>query len=147
MCQVNRMWYSAYAKQSIERIPLDTQYLLLDRLYTGLYALDTLQTLIGYWWADMYTVGNKTFPMFATSAQMHLYLSKYISQNHENNDAYCTMYTMYCPVDVCWHILNNIISTYFLCYYQVLWLNGVGGHLGYWTWRTQIGPCLVVFDR
>ena len=24
------------------------------------------------------TVGNKTFPMFATSAQMHLYLGKYI---------------------------------------------------------------------
>ena len=34
-----------------------------------------------------YTVGNKTFPMFATSAQMHLYLSKYISQNHKNNNA------------------------------------------------------------
>ena len=34
-----------------------------------------------------YTVGNKTFPMFATSAQRHLYLSKCTSQNHENNTA------------------------------------------------------------
>ena len=33
------------------------------------------------------TVGNKTFPMFATSTQIHLYLSKYKSQNHENNKA------------------------------------------------------------
>ena len=33
------------------------------------------------------TVGNKTFPMFATFTQIHLYLSKYKSQNHENNKA------------------------------------------------------------
>ena len=29
------------------------------------------------------------------------------------------------PCTVCWHVLNNIMSTYFLCYYQVLWLNHV----------------------
>ena len=37
------MQYLAYAKQSVQLIPLDTQYLLLDRLYTDLYTLDILE--------------------------------------------------------------------------------------------------------
>ena len=48
------------------------------------------------------TVGNKTYPMFETSAQMHLYLSKYISKNDENNNA--DALTSYLKCDI---ILNS----------------------------------------
>ena len=60
-----------------------------------------------------YTVGNKTFPMFATSAQRHLYLSKYISQNHENNTA--DALTSYLKYDTTlsshalfWHVFHMV---------------------------------------
>jgi hypothetical protein len=32
---------------------------------------------------------------------------------------------MYHPPDFHWHILNNTMSQYYLCYYQILGLNGV----------------------
>src|ERR1700692_814228 len=39
-------------------------------------------------------------------------------------DLYNT-YTMYHPPDICWHILNDTMSQYYLHYYQILGLNGV----------------------
>ena len=39
-------------------------------------------------------------------------------------DTYCT-YTMYNPPDVCWHVLNNIMSQYYLRIQHVLGLNDV----------------------
>ena len=32
---------------------------------------------------------------------------------------------MYNPLDIRWHVLNNIMSQYYLCYYQIFRLNGV----------------------
>jgi hypothetical protein len=32
---------------------------------------------------------------------------------------------MYNLADICWDILNNIMSSYYLCYYQILGLNDV----------------------
>src|ERR1700683_2809377 len=39
-------------------------------------------------------------------------------------DLYNT-YTMYHLLDVCWHILNDTMSQYYLCYYWIFGLNGV----------------------
>jgi hypothetical protein len=39
-------------------------------------------------------------------------------------DPYNT-YTMYNPADICWHVLNNIMSEYYLCYYHIFWLNAL----------------------
>ena len=52
-----------------------------------------------------HSVGNKSFPMFATSAQMHLYLSKYISQNHENNSADALTSYLKCDITLSFHAL------------------------------------------
>ena len=35
------------------------------------------------------------------------------------------MYIIYNPPDICWHILNNTMSQYYLCFYHIFGLNGV----------------------
>ena len=42
-------------------------------------------------------------------------------------DLYNT-YTIYNPPDVHWHILNNTMSQYYLCFYHIFGLNGVWNH-------------------
>ena len=44
---------------------------------------------------------------------------EYLSANLYNT------YTMYNPADVRWDVLNDIMSSYYLCYYQILGLNDV----------------------
>ena len=39
----------------------------------------------------------------------------------------CSTYIMYNSVDVRWHVLNNIMSQYYLHYCRVFGLNGVKG--------------------
>ena len=43
---------------------------------------------------------------------------------YHSADRYDT-YTMYNPADVCWDVLNDIMSSYYLRYYQIFRLNGV----------------------
>jgi len=43
---------------------------------------------------------------------------------YHSADLYHT-YTMYHLVDVCWDILNNIMSSYYLHNYQIFGLNGL----------------------
>ena len=62
---------------------------------------------------SIHTVGNKTFPMFAHSAQIHLYLSKYIFQNHKNNNADAlTSYLKYAIIlnfhTLFWHVFHIV---------------------------------------
>ena len=35
---------------------------------------------------------------------------------------------MYNPADVRWDVLNDIMSLYYLCYYQIFGLNGLGSY-------------------
>ena len=43
---------------------------------------------------------------------------------YHSTDPYYT-YTMYNPADMHWDVLNDIISSYYLCYYQIFGLNGL----------------------
>src|ERR1700683_5725834 len=52
-------------------------------------------------------------------------------------DLYNT-YTMYHPPDVRWHVLNDTMSQYYLCYYRILGLNGVPLILNEWKSLTSI---------
>ncbi len=44
---------------------------------------------------------------------------------YHSADLYYT-YTMYNPADVRWDVLNDIMSSYYLRYYRIFGLNGLG---------------------
>jgi hypothetical protein len=60
----------------------------------------------------------------------HRIISPYLSDKLATYIKYCladvyNTYIVYSPADVRCHVLINIMSEYYLCYYRVLGLNGV----------------------
>jgi len=63
-----------------------------------------------------------------------------------STDPYDT-YTMYNPADIRWDVLNDIMSSYYLCYYQIFGLNGLNKMGVTCTSSTSsVDPISILFD-